>query len=644
MEEDEERLSPEDIIEKGKNIDFQCWFGVVLGFCKKDGTFIHFETPNAIGFMLSLLKTVQGFMVSCETNSDGVPHYHVLMRTMSRSDAIRRSIEKCFNTTKLAFMSDIGDPDPILNVLKIQKVHKPTSLAAYIVKDPLWILSDKTDLLTYLYNLWEQHAGERFLLQKQEKNRRKQVLGPDLIGAAKITEEVLTVIYDNQCKTVEDVFRANPQIVVQYLHKPGFTGIINNCLSFVTATQGEWSFKNNADRREGDPSEIHRVLSHQEIDIASFDYHFWKWITKNSGKKNTFVLFGPSNTGKSAFINGLKGIFDWGEICNGSIFCFEQLVDKKLGIWEEPLISSEGAEKFKQISEGMICSVPIKYKKPVKLQRIPILVTTNHALWRFCSHEEDAFKNRMYIFPWNQSTSDGYLHFRSWDPGCKCSSCKRGQCSEDVTNTRTISSMSREEQSIQSMGRGDQYRCNMGNRSPRSLPGGTDSGNQCMEGTSGEFSGVHYTQLTISTSRSESSSTISTGFRSSTCSTTSDSMGSCREYRSSYSSIRIQSGGCGDAESMESRQHRRSDDENSGGIRSNGDRSGHDSISGGTRRKHSEIQELELVLEQTPKKTRNTMETQQCTMGEQMVTMKCNPPGKKDWEEYLSYLYKVYSM
>lgn len=71
----------------------------------------------------------------------------------------------------------------------------------------------------------------------------------------------------------------------------------------------------------------------------------------------------------------------------------------------------------------MPCSISIKYKPPKILPRTPIIMTTNHYPWRWCQQEEEAFRNRCWIWPFMHSAQDTPLVFRASEHSCKCACC-----------------------------------------------------------------------------------------------------------------------------------------------------------------------------------------------------------------------------
>ncbi|MEG2266607.1 MAG: hypothetical protein RSC68_20000, partial [Acinetobacter sp.] len=335
--------------------------------------------------------------------------------------------------------SDSGWDAPVsLDVLKINKCHSPKAMLGYMMKNPITVISTDTSMLEIGYNMRCYGMHEKYLNKQKEKEAAPQVNLEEL-DMNKMVKDITMIMEDNKVFTIEECMKVAPECMAKYLHRPGLNAIVMNCASFVKATATIWNINKYA-KDIPNPAPIHRVLVFQGLNTNLFDYEFYNWITKKHPKKNTFILQGPTNTGKSQFISGFKLLVSWGEILNSQSFNFEALQEKNFGVWEEPLISSELAEKFKQISEGMVTMIPIKYKKPVKLPRTPIMITTNHHIWRYCTQEEEMFKNRCFIYNFfNNTTSRLEQGERNCQHRCLCGCTDTWRSSESVDEHPSVS-------------------------------------------------------------------------------------------------------------------------------------------------------------------------------------------------------------
>lgn len=444
-------------------------------------------------------NVVTKWCCTAEYNDKGIYHVHCMLKTPSRPDSVRRSIMSAVEKLRLTpmFINKYG-AELSLECIKLQKAHKPSGMLQYMMKNPIWTASNDDAYLRSLSDIVEHGQHERFRQPEPPENEPPK-MNP-------MAQQITDVIIAHQCRTIEDTLKAAPQIMAQYLHKPGFSSIITNCLMFVKETAKFYALE-QFDQYDPNPETLHQILLHQAINPSEFDEAFYKWVTKSEPKKNTICLHGPSNTGKSAFIQGLKQVLPWGEIINSNNFAFEGLAHGYIGIWEEPLCSQELAEKAKQVLEGMECMVPVKFKKPIKLPRVPIIITTNHDIWRFCNSEEDAFRNRMYIFRWEFEVKDTNYTPRTSNDRCQCCYCQ-ASCGRQTTTSST--SPSRMQISNEPISTGEQP-----TRSIQDPNVGTGSMPDPGEGTSRSFISCSSTNEQTNCSRSgiSSSSTIECFFR-----------------------------------------------------------------------------------------------------------------------------------
>lgn len=631
----------------------QTWQAGVLSISFPNGGGMPVNDPKPYALCLANIKSVKAWILCGEHNTEGIFHVHAMALTLQRSDSFRRSIEREWFTNRIMFMEDpIEHEDPILDVLKMQKCHKPESLISYMCKDPLWICTSDSHYTNIMTSVYVFDMGERFRIKQQEKLAREQANEGNV---NKIVSDVLNVIYDHSCKTIEDCMKCAPDIMSQYLHRAGFSSIINNCLTFVQATASSWSLNRIANKHAPDPSAIHNCLLHQGLDVTTFDVSFYKWVTKALPKHNTFVLWGPSNTGKSAFISGFKQCVQWGEIVNSNNFAFEGLIGNGFGIWEEPLISPELAEKAKQIFEGMECSIPIKFKKPAKLQRIPIIMTTNHAPWRFCTHEEDMFKNRMFIFHWNNDTSSGILTYRNSCSSCSCSSCKRSCGSQIDTNLSSTSGVQREQQSIQLVGDANKE-CDVRGRSLSRTRESKIQRRTRSPSSESKDSRSNNLRYSSNTSRAKKQCTHSSGSSISSSTTISNSLRPSGTDRPSNTTFRILPGNAKPMVTNVNRQHDgthiRGDRMGSDGSGDSGESPGHSRWFGGRYGYSREMVVLEQEKKETPKDNIHTTESGMDKQVEPLIItnvkeiiekqMQLKIPDRTDWLSYLSYLQTNY--
>nr|QTE03735.1 MAG: nonstructural protein 1 [Cygnus atratus Chaphamaparvovirus] len=585
-----------------------------------------FTNPLIYCMLLNDLATTNFWVCTGELNQHDIFHVHAMLQTPARTDSVRRSLYTCMSNLNLANgFKELFGQQVTFECLKLERCHKPQSMLTYLMKQPQWVCANRSNILQLTYDIWYYDLAERFRPKENEPPLEMNTM----------TKELVECIIEGGAKSLEDLMRTHPSNIAKYLHRPGLGTIISNCLSYVRATGNTWDLS-NFQKFDPYPGAIHRILLHQGIEPTIFDQAFHAWIRKTDTKRNTICLIGPSNTGKSATIAGLKQCIAWGECVNSNTFPFEGLIDSTIGVWEEPLISPEVAEKAKQIFEGMVCSIPVKFKKPHKLPRTPIIITTNHVPWRFCTAEEQMFKNRMWIFNWMHQVKDVAYTCRAVEHSCECGHCTGSRGGAAPTSITESREMQTGEQSI--LTREESIRT-----SEELNVGG---GSMCDPGE-GTSWGYNRSRSCSSSSASEqransARSTIST-------SSTIEQFLGFRNDRPSSTGKRIYSAESGPPKQLESDDTVRSTRHDSGRNGSPGTREQFECRGGnGTDpRSDGSIPKLVGMGASSTHKSKVSISAKKRKMDRTLDAV--NPyniplfiPSKQDWQEYMSYLYHWY--
>lgn len=586
--------------------------------------------PMIYALLFNELTLANHWICTGEYSPQLIFHVHAMVQTAQRSDSLRRSMNTAMMNLNVSdnFREQFGQQITI-ECLKLERCHKPSSMLAYLMKDPSWLCSNREQYLQLARDVDLSGRTERF------KPRPEDYPQPEMNT---MTQQIVDAIIAGGCKTFEDLVKTAPGIIAQYLHRPGIQNIVTNCLIYVRATGGAWNLELFKDK-DVNPGPIHRVLLHQGILPSDFDPIFHKWITKTDTKRNTICIEGPSNTGKSAFISGLKQCIPWGEIINSNTFAFEGLIDCCLGVWEEPLCSPELAEKAKQVLEGMQCNIAVKFKKPYKLPRTPIIITTNHSLWRFCTQEEPMFRNRMWIFPFNFPVQNEPYTCRALEHSCECGHCtgsRGGAPPHGITESGQMQggeqSLSTREEPLRSsdvveMGSGSM--CGTGEGTSRSYDSSCrrSSGSTNLECSDSTGSAISSSSSIIKFLGPRSDRSSSSGDRiHSSVSSTAKRL----EPDNSTRSPRPDSTGDGSTGSRE--QPTTSDNRGDGNIRGTDD-SIPIMVGMGANKTHKS------KIPISPKKRKLDRKVATITNPHNILL---SVPDKSDWEQYLCYLYHYY--
>nr|QMI57847.1 nonstructural protein 1 [Chestnut teal chaphamaparvovirus] len=597
-------------------INMKTYLGIVLQIANEDGEIVN--DMIMYGAILCQMQCNEEWICIGETNKHNIFHVHALIKCAVRSDSFRRTMQNVWKSmhTHAAFIDRWG-AGCTLDMMKCQKAHNPKALLEYMCKNPHWCLTNSMRLGQRAYDIQKWDFAARFRGESTERDVNIDQGNP-------MTQEIVTAIQTSGAKSLEELMRCKPEVFIKHLHKPGLQTIVQNCLTFVKCLGQTWNIQNYA-RFTPDPSAIHGILLTQGISPDRFDSTFMRWICKLDSKKNTICLLGPSNTGKTTFIRGFRALCPAGEVCNGANFNFEDLVDRYWGIWDEPLLGPEQADKFKQIAGGEPCVVPVKFKKPAHIPRTPMWINTNHEIWQWCPGEKAMFQNRMWTFHFKHNISDGRFNPRTSESSCECRYCRQLTGSKASTSSTTIE---RVHQSERSESTGELMATGGGGFKKPMGTGPMRKGKR----SSREYAG--------SNSGGESSSTAK--LRRSSSSTASTSSGSDTEHGPRCTVERVRGAGSWPEQSFQSL--------NRGGDYGI-DRTGDEGTSRGVGRTHERSEQPDLYCYETIdpmvpmgrsgyEELEVAIQAEKRRLAEQVGTLEC--PTPEQWEQYLAAIWHRY--
>nr|QZE11884.1 MAG: putative nonstructural protein [Red panda feces-associated parvovirus] len=134
----------------------------------------------------------------------------------------------------------------------------------------------------------------------------------------------------------------------------------------------------------------------------------FKVINRDNGKKNCFMLLGPSSSGKSMFLKRFVDLY-WPN-CYGkpnnnprTQFTFEDCLFKRVILWEEPFINDDNVEDVKLLFGGEEVKADKKYSSGICIRPTPVFVTSNKSLSQhnISNFHHDALNTRIdrFSFP-----------------------------------------------------------------------------------------------------------------------------------------------------------------------------------------------------------------------------------------------------
>ena len=128
-----------------------------------------------------------------------------------------------------------------------------------------------------------------------------------------------------------------------------------------------------------------KLQNYSDKRIKFFAYSVLKILDRKNGKCNTLLLTGKPSSGKSAIAESLVNAFfrcSRGTPDNNSRSAFQwnDCVNKRVILWEEPRITADNVEDCKKIFGGQEHITNAKYKSGVTVPPTPVIVTSNDGL------------------------------------------------------------------------------------------------------------------------------------------------------------------------------------------------------------------------------------------------------------------------
>lgn len=139
-----------------------------------------------------------------------------------------------------------------------------------------------------------------------------------------------------------------------------------------------------------------------EDDISNFINVIFRWLNRQNGKKNCIQIVGPPTSYKSAFGTLLGEAMLTPGYCQtlnkNERFSLENLIDRRLGIMDDPSFASDQVEKLLTIFSGDKTVVNVKFQPHRVLTHTPILILSNQNMFA----GDPRFKERMVVFKWKR--------------------------------------------------------------------------------------------------------------------------------------------------------------------------------------------------------------------------------------------------
>lgn len=134
--------------------------------------------------------------------------------------------------------------------------------------------------------------------------------------------------------------------------------------------------------------------------VSSFVVNLFNVIDKKVPKKNTIFVLSEPNAGKNFFFDTfIHYCINFGQMGNFNRYCtfpLMECVDKRIILWNEPVMEPSATETLKCILGGDTCNAKVKFQGDAVITRTPVIVLSNNDVFP----KDKAFRSRMYSYRW----------------------------------------------------------------------------------------------------------------------------------------------------------------------------------------------------------------------------------------------------
>lgn len=333
-------------------------------------------------------------------------HFHILMITNERICRKKLlALNDDFNKIKIrySFIGNNQENQFTFNtnvIVSAQIIKSPGSYFHYLRKDPKAIIANDMNLLKMFVNFERTHIFPQGTVPKFQKSK-------DVVTCN--SKNPLVTLYMNMFSEGKLDFDSimKDDRIQPFLATYNLRGIFENTfhnfkvnLNHVRNLTHIVNQFLNLNEYERCCCPILEFLEYQEIDKDVFMEQLFKWLNC-SEKRNALWFYGPPDCGKSHLGRALWNCFALNKrITSDGIFSFAELDGAGCALWDEPFINAEMADQTKLILEGQSDVTITKKGKPAQKlnKRVPMIITSNNELSKYCSSDYDAFQVRTYRF------------------------------------------------------------------------------------------------------------------------------------------------------------------------------------------------------------------------------------------------------
>lgn len=281
----------------------------------------------------------------------------------------------------------------------------------YLQKKPLRVYVDSLELAKMFMYFKKEYifpAGSQAKYQRLNKQSLQMSKDPLLILLYNFFNEGIYDYNDIIKETRIQPYLTKPHLKQIFLNAfQNFSASLNHIKNVILICNKYLSLPIN--QRCACP--VLEFIEYQNIEINTFLEDTFKWLSCIQ-KKNCLWFFGPADCGKSHLARLIWKCFTLNtRIISDGIFSFANLLKSGCALWDEPFIGPDLADQTKLVLEGEAdIDITIKNRGSERLgKRVPIIITSNSLLWKYCSGERVPFEQRTFQFKFERTIHNDYF-------------------------------------------------------------------------------------------------------------------------------------------------------------------------------------------------------------------------------------------
>lgn len=352
-----------------------------------------------------IIKNYRGDVIIVEHDNKHEKHYHFVFTSSPKNK--RRTIERIHKNLLLDNLSE--------SVVTCQPIRNWKQFAAYLVRKfhyQSWLIGTK---LSALYTeMKNTPANERECAELNRLERRQNERGTTLFRKQR-TNVLMDLIKQHDARHLHDLKKqldCNMRLTLYHEFGIQWQETAKLCIEVyneeLNREQSCLPFEIYVQRKNHSPCDnptnfeesdewLTQLLLANNIEPVDFIRCVHCIMNKVEERRNALVIEGPTTTGKSLMLKLICSNYNYGTVQRSgdhSQFFLQNLVNKTVALMEEPRITAITVNDFKELLGGNDFDIHIKHQDDIRLERLPVLISTNHNLGEYI---QDVDKEAIYM-------------------------------------------------------------------------------------------------------------------------------------------------------------------------------------------------------------------------------------------------------